>query len=89
VHYRDLDDVEREVAEARAGRFRIERLMFHLAGIPTYIVVAELAMNQVLAGDLEQPGYPEALRAAAPPRWWGTRRPRSVTPAAITPRGPG
>jgi hypothetical protein len=71
VHYRDLDDVEREVAQARAGRFRIERLMFHLAGIPTYIVVAELAMNQVLAGDLEQPAYPEALRVSAPPRWWG------------------
>jgi predicted nucleotidyltransferase len=71
VHYRDLDDVEREVGEARAGRFQIERLLFHLAGIPTYIVVAELAMNQVLSGDLERPGYPDALRAAAPPRWWG------------------
>jgi hypothetical protein len=69
VHYRDLGDVEREVAEARAGRFRIERLMFHLAGIPTYIVVAELAMNKVLAGQLEQPGYPQALREAAPLRW--------------------
>jgi hypothetical protein len=71
VHYRDLVDVEREVAQARAGRFRIERLMFHLAGIPTYIVVAELAMNKVLAGQLEQPGYPQALRETAPPRWWG------------------
>jgi hypothetical protein len=74
VHYRDLDDVEREVAQARAGRFRIERLMFHLAGVPTYIVVAELATNQVLAGHLERPGYPDALRAAAPPRWWGDAR---------------
>jgi Polymerase beta, Nucleotidyltransferase len=71
VHYRDLGDVEREVAESRAGRFRIERLLFYLAGIPTYIVVGELALNQVLSGDLEQPGYPDALRAAAPPRWWG------------------
>jgi predicted nucleotidyltransferase len=74
VHYRDLDDVELEVAQARAGRFRIERLMFHLAGIPTYIVVAELAMNQILAGHLEAPGYPDALRAAAPPRWWDDAR---------------
>lgn len=71
VHYRDLDDVEREIARARAGEFGIERLLFHLAGIPTYIVVAELAINRVLSGELEQPGYPEALRAAAPPRWWG------------------
>jgi predicted nucleotidyltransferase len=70
VHYRDLDDVEYRLAEARAGRFGIERLMFHLAGVPTYIVVAEMALNQVLSGELEQPAYPDALRAAAPPRWW-------------------
>src|SRR5689334_5527503 len=38
VHYRDLDDVEHQLAEAREGRFQIERLLFHLAGIPTYIV---------------------------------------------------
>jgi Nucleotidyltransferase domain len=71
VHYRDLGDVGHELAEARAGRFRIERLLFHLAGIPTYIVVAEIALCRVLSGDLEQPAYPDALRAAAPPRWWG------------------
>jgi hypothetical protein len=33
VHYRDLDDVEHQIAEAGEGRFRIERLMFHLAGV--------------------------------------------------------
>jgi predicted nucleotidyltransferase len=70
VHYRDLDDVEYRLAEARAGRFGVERLMFHLAGIPTYLVVAEMALNQVLSGELERPAYPDALRAAAPPRWW-------------------
>jgi predicted nucleotidyltransferase len=70
VHYRDLDDVEHHLAQARAGRFGIERLMFHLAGVPTYIVVAEIALNQVLSGDLPRPAYPDALRAAAPPRWW-------------------
>jgi predicted nucleotidyltransferase len=31
VHYRDLDSVEHELAEATAGRFRIEPLLFHLA----------------------------------------------------------
>ncbi|GAA1878757.1 hypothetical protein GCM10009753_02390 [Streptantibioticus ferralitis] len=45
VHHRDLDDVEHQLAEAREGRFRVERLLFHLAGVPTYIVVAELAVN--------------------------------------------
>jgi len=71
VHYRDLDDVEHHLAQARAGRFGIERLMFYLAGVPTYVVVAEIALNRVLSGDLPRPAYPDALRAAAPPRWWG------------------
>jgi hypothetical protein len=78
VHYRDLDDVESRLAEARAGRFGIERLPFHLAGIPTYIVLAELAGNKVLAGELpaelSPPEYPDALRAAASRRWWQDAR---------------
>ncbi|MFE1026200.1 nucleotidyltransferase domain-containing protein [Streptomyces sp. NPDC058818] len=71
LHYRDLDVVEHEVAEAEAGRFGVEPLMFHLAGIPTYLVVAELAINEVLRGELPRPAYPEALRATAPERWHG------------------
>lgn len=74
VHYRDLDDVEHQLAEAREGRFSIDRLLFHLAGIPSYIVVAELAINQVLHGILPQPDYPEALRLRASERWWGDAR---------------
>jgi predicted nucleotidyltransferase len=69
VHYRDLDVVEHELAEARHGRFHWEPLMFHLAGIPSYLVVAELAVNQVLRGRLPRPGYPAALRVSAPPVW--------------------
>jgi hypothetical protein len=74
VHYRDLDDVEHHLAQARAGRFRIENLLFYLAGVPTYVVVAELAANRVLAGDLPRPEFPPALRAAAPPQWWARSR---------------
>ncbi|MFB8279198.1 nucleotidyltransferase domain-containing protein [Nocardia colli] len=69
VHYRDLDVVEHELAEAEQGRFHWEPLMFHLAGIPSYLVVAELAINQVLHGALPRPAYPQALRTAAPPIW--------------------
>ncbi len=69
VHYRDLDDVEHQITEAREGRFRIERLMFHLAGIPTYIVAAELALNRVLRGSLPRPDYPDKLRITASQRW--------------------
>jgi len=74
VHYRDLEDVEYHLAEARAGRFRIERLLFHLAGVPTYIVVAELGLHRVLRGRLPRPGYPAELRRWAPARWWGDAR---------------
>ena len=69
VHYRDLDVVEHELAEAQQGRFHWEPLMFHLAGIPSYLVVAELAVNQVLRGSLPRPEYPRPLREAAPPVW--------------------
>jgi predicted nucleotidyltransferase len=72
VHYRDLDVVEREAAEAEAGRFRVEPLMFHLAGIPTYLLLAELAVNRVLRGELPRPdAYPRALRESAPAHWHG------------------
>jgi hypothetical protein len=70
VHYRDLASVEHELAESAAGRFRIEPLLFHLAGIPTYLVVAELALNKVLRGELPRPGFPPLLRQAAPGVWW-------------------
>ncbi|MFI0541023.1 nucleotidyltransferase domain-containing protein [Streptomyces sp. WSLK1-3] len=73
VHYRDLDVVERELAEAEEGRFRVEPLLFHLAGIPTYLIVAELAINRVLRGDLPRPAaYPERLRVSAAARWRDT-----------------
>lgn len=71
VHYRDLAVVEHELAEAREGRFHVEPLMFHLAGIPSYLVVAELALNRVLHGTLPRPGYPAKLRRTAPDVWWG------------------
>ncbi|WP_282782594.1 nucleotidyltransferase domain-containing protein [Nocardia sp. CC201C] len=69
VLYRDLDVVERELEESRAGRFHWEPLMFHLAGIPSYLVVAELAVNKVLRGSLPRPEFPAALRESAPKLW--------------------
>ncbi|MFI6346837.1 nucleotidyltransferase domain-containing protein [Streptomyces sp. NPDC050560] len=72
VHYRDLTAVEHESAEARAGRWHWEPLMFHLAGIPSYLVVAELAVNRALRGTLPHPGgYPGPLRRTAPGEWHG------------------
>ena len=45
--------------------------MFHLTGIPSYLVVGELAINRVLHGRLPRPNYPSMLRRNAPKIWWG------------------
>jgi hypothetical protein len=66
---RDLDEVEQHLAEAEQGRFRVERLPFYLAGIPTYVVVGELAIAKVLVGALPRPEFPAALREQAT-RFW-------------------
>jgi hypothetical protein len=69
VMFRDRDVVEHELDEARSGRFHREPLFYHLAGIPSYLVVAELAANRVLRGSLPTLEFPEALRHIAPPVW--------------------
>jgi hypothetical protein len=69
LHYRDLDEVEHHLAEAEQGRFKVERLPFYLAGIPTYVVVGELAVARVLVGELPRPRFPPALRRRAA-RFW-------------------
>ena len=66
VHYRDLDVVDREIAASREGQFDIEPLLFHLAGVPSYLVLAELAVKRVLHGQLPTPEYPRrSARAGA------------------------
>ncbi|HLN15801.1 MAG TPA: nucleotidyltransferase domain-containing protein [Acidimicrobiales bacterium] len=67
--YRDLDEVLHWVEEAKAGRFRIERLSTHSVGIPTYVLVGELAVNRVLVGELPRPAFPDALTTSAPAVW--------------------
>lgn len=74
IHYRDLGTVFSELERARRGEFSIEPLMFHLAGIPSYLVVGELSVNRVLRGRLPVPAYPEALRRTAPQVWAGRAR---------------
>jgi nucleotidyltransferase-like protein len=69
IIYRDLDTVEHWMAEAQQGRFKVERLPFYLAGIPTYVLVGELALCDVLIGDLPRPKFPQILKETAPP-WW-------------------
>lgn len=73
--HRPDSDWDLAEAEAEKGRFRVEPSLFHLAGIPSYLVVAELAINRVLRGELPCPdAYPEKLRRSAVERRHGTAR---------------
>jgi predicted nucleotidyltransferase len=67
--YRDLDQVEAWTRDAERGRFRVYREVGYVAGVPTYVAPAELAMQRVLIGSLPAPAFPDALRETAP-RWW-------------------
>lgn len=69
IHYRDLGLIDRIHDAACRGDFTIERLLFHQAGLPSYILLAELGLNQTLRGSLPQWDYPEALRESAPGIW--------------------
>jgi predicted nucleotidyltransferase len=69
--YRDLNVVDHWVAAADAGRFEIDRVGGHIAGLPTYVLAGELALGTVLRGSLPRPSFSPALRRAAPPRWQG------------------
>ena len=53
--------------------------MFHLGGLPSYLVLAELAVRRVLCGELPAPGYPVALRQRAREVWWKRADRRSAT----------
>ncbi len=68
--YRDLDQVLAWTADAERGRFEIQREVGYVAGIPTYVVAAELAINETLTGEaLPRPSFPDALRDTAPALW--------------------
>jgi len=70
VHYRDLTLIERIHDDAERGGFTIEPLLFHQAGLPSYLLLAELGINRTLRGTVPRWEYPAALRRTAPPIWW-------------------
>jgi hypothetical protein len=70
VMLRDLTVVENWTTEAQRGAYELDAVLGYLAGLPTYVLMAELASGRVLAGALPTvAGMPEALVSGAPPRW--------------------
>jgi hypothetical protein len=47
----------------------IRREVGYVAGIATYVLAGELAVNEVLEGELPKPLFPDLLRETAP-AWW-------------------
>ncbi|MGH2427606.1 MAG: nucleotidyltransferase domain-containing protein [Candidatus Limnocylindria bacterium] len=56
--YRDLDEVEHWWAEAREGRYVRDHVEGYVAGMTSYVLVGELALNRVLVGELPRPDFP-------------------------------
>ena len=69
VMLRDLDVVEYWTRRAEKGEFERDALLGYLAGVPTYLLSAELASCRVLHGEVPAAPFPSKLAAAAPPIW--------------------
>jgi hypothetical protein len=67
--YRDLDVVQHWLDEAEARRYVVDHVQGYLAGMASYVLVGELTLAEVLAGELPRPGFPDGLRRSASPRW--------------------
>lgn len=69
VLLRDLDAVGHWSARAARGEFEIDALLGYVAGVPTYLLTAELASCRLLHGELRARPFPAALADAAPGKW--------------------
>ncbi len=70
VLLRDLDAAEHWSARARDGHYEVDALLGYVAGVPTYNLMAELALNRVVAGTLPRIAeFPPALARTGAARW--------------------
>jgi hypothetical protein len=67
--YRDIDVVQRWIDEAEAGRYEVDQVEGYLAGMASYVLAGELALAEMLGGELPRPDFPQALRDTAARRW--------------------
>lgn len=69
VILRDLNQVEYWTQRAEQGEFEVDHLLGYLAGVPTYLLTAELASCRVLYGNLHAAPFPAKLASSAPSVW--------------------
>lgn len=70
VLLRDLDAVEHWSERARDGRYEVDALLGYVAGVLTYSLTAELALNRLVTGELPRvAGFPPALARSGAARW--------------------
>jgi hypothetical protein len=69
VIVRDLDVVDYWTRRAEKGEFEVDTLPGYLAGVPTYLLAAELASCRPLRGEIRAAPFPPQLAASAPARW--------------------
>jgi predicted nucleotidyltransferase len=74
VLFRDLDVIERWIADAEEGRFEVVAQNGYVVGAPTYLPVGELAVCRPIAGELPRPAFPKRLAVTAGARWEGNAR---------------
>jgi hypothetical protein len=69
LQYRNLDEVRHWIDETGAGRYEVDQVEGFVAGMASYVLAGELALAEVLAGELPQPDFPQVLKDSAPRRW--------------------
>lgn len=70
VLLRDLDAVEHWSERARDGHYEVDALLGYVAGVLTYSLTAELALNRLVTGELPRvAGFPPALARSGAARW--------------------
>jgi len=71
VCFRPLGNVLEERRRARAGVFTVHAAPKHPIGVPSYILLTELALSVAASGDLAAPPCPAELVSAGVPWWRG------------------
>ena len=70
VILRDVKVVEAWCAKARRGEYEVDQLLGYLAGFPSYTLMAEVALSNVIHGSIDiDASYPESLSREASGRW--------------------